>query len=84
MVAEEPGEEHVKDAVKLRSSKPPIKRAVRPYKASGAAADKSVAEIERGIMAKVSERGGLTVKMGQKVEEYSTTSTPTITLPPAE
>ena len=71
VVCEVLGQEHAKEAVELSSSKAAIKRAVRAYKTSGAAADKSMAEIERGIMAKVSERGGLTVKMGQKVEEYT-------------
>ena len=71
VVCEVLGQEHAKEAVELSSSKAAIKRAVRAYKASGAAADKSMAEIERGIMAKVSERGGLTVKAGTKVEEYT-------------
>jgi hypothetical protein len=82
VVCEVLGGQHAKDAVTLESSKAAIKRAVRAYKAAGGGADKSMAEIERAILAEVSARGGLTVKELQKVEEYSTASTPTITLPP--
>jgi len=70
VVREVLGAQHAKAAVTMESSKAGVKRAVRAFKEAGDPQGRSMAELERTILAEVSKRGGMTVKEAQKVEEY--------------